>query len=246
MIKFFRKLRQKLLAENKFSKYLLYAVGEIVLVVVGILIALAVNNRNNQRLDDLRVERFINKFKLQLEDNLEAVNVYIETNEQFYSDSRRLIAIIGDTQEIDNEAKIDSLIFLNSYDYHLNLDMNVILESRENGDIALISNDSLSKSIYYLITFYNKIIEDERITNSNLNNHFVPYLSKHYNLKNLVHTVTEGEELNKSKIYQGDNYKLLVDQEFENLITLRLIHSKELLESYLVLKKIIVDTYKLL
>ncbi|MEO0504904.1 MAG: DUF6090 family protein [Bacteroidota bacterium] len=46
MIKFFRKIRQKLLEENRFSKYLLYAIGEIVLVVIGILIALKINNLN--------------------------------------------------------------------------------------------------------------------------------------------------------------------------------------------------------
>jgi len=44
MIKIFRKVRQKLLAENKFSQYLIYAIGEIVLVVIGILIALQINN----------------------------------------------------------------------------------------------------------------------------------------------------------------------------------------------------------
>lgn len=49
MIKFFRRIRQKLLSENKFSKYLLYAIGEIVLVVIGILIALQINNWNEQR-----------------------------------------------------------------------------------------------------------------------------------------------------------------------------------------------------
>jgi hypothetical protein len=46
MIKFFRKIRQNLLTENKFSKYILYAIGEILLVVVGILIALNINNNN--------------------------------------------------------------------------------------------------------------------------------------------------------------------------------------------------------
>ena len=51
MIKFFRKIRQKLLSENKFSKYLLYALGEIFLVVIGILIALQVNNWNQSRID---------------------------------------------------------------------------------------------------------------------------------------------------------------------------------------------------
>ena len=56
MIKFFRKIRQHLLSENKpalpagrFSKYMIYAIGEIILVVVGILIALQVNNLNEER-----------------------------------------------------------------------------------------------------------------------------------------------------------------------------------------------------
>jgi len=46
MINFFRRIRQSLLTENKFRKYLLYAIGEIVLVVIGILIALQINNWN--------------------------------------------------------------------------------------------------------------------------------------------------------------------------------------------------------
>jgi len=49
MIKFFRKIRQNLLMENKTGKYLKYAIGEIVLVVIGILIALQVNNWNESR-----------------------------------------------------------------------------------------------------------------------------------------------------------------------------------------------------
>ena len=49
MIKFFRNIRQNLLMENKTGKYLKYAIGEIVLVVIGILIALSINNWNDQR-----------------------------------------------------------------------------------------------------------------------------------------------------------------------------------------------------
>lgn len=49
MIKFFRKIRQNLLKENKTSKYFKYAIGEIVLVVIGILIALQINNWNENR-----------------------------------------------------------------------------------------------------------------------------------------------------------------------------------------------------
>lgn len=124
--------------------------------------------------------------------------------------------------------------------------MNIIMESRENGDIALVSNDSLSHSIYYFTNLYNKIVEDEKIANSNLNIHFTRYLSKNYNFKNLIYRISNDEDWRESKIYKGDNYKILNDQEFENLITLRLIHSKELLESYIDLKEVILDTYKFL
>lgn len=49
MIKFFRHIRKSLLSDGKFSKYLLYAIGEIILVVIGILIALQINNANQER-----------------------------------------------------------------------------------------------------------------------------------------------------------------------------------------------------
>jgi hypothetical protein len=49
MIKFFRTVRKEMFAEYKFSKYLLYAIGEIILVVIEILIALSIDNWNDER-----------------------------------------------------------------------------------------------------------------------------------------------------------------------------------------------------
>ena len=60
MIKFFRKIRQRMLSENRFTKYLIYAVGEIILVVIGILIALQINNRNEAKNNK---ERFVKVLK---------------------------------------------------------------------------------------------------------------------------------------------------------------------------------------
>lgn len=62
MIQFFRKIRKQLLSENRFSKYLAYALGEIVLVVIGILIALSINNWNEDRkkkLEEIQLVRNI-------------------------------------------------------------------------------------------------------------------------------------------------------------------------------------------
>lgn len=59
MISFFRKIRQKLLEANTVTRYLAYALGEILLVVIGILIALQVNNINNGRLAKIEERRII-------------------------------------------------------------------------------------------------------------------------------------------------------------------------------------------
>ena len=66
MIKFFRKIRQNLLMENKTSKYFKYAIGEIVLVVIGILIALQINNWNENR----KLENSKQKLMLALKNEL--------------------------------------------------------------------------------------------------------------------------------------------------------------------------------
>jgi len=55
MIKFFRQIRQQLLAQNKASKYLLYAIGEIILVVIGILIVLHVNNWHTSKIKSMEI-----------------------------------------------------------------------------------------------------------------------------------------------------------------------------------------------
>ena len=65
MIKFFRKIRQDLLSENKFSKYFLYVIGEILLVIIGILIALQINNKNTERIES---EIFVSNLQYVLED----------------------------------------------------------------------------------------------------------------------------------------------------------------------------------
>ena len=66
MIKFFRKIRQNLLLEGKTSRYIKYAIGEIVLVVIGILIALQINNWNENRKDTIEEQAILESLFLNL------------------------------------------------------------------------------------------------------------------------------------------------------------------------------------
>lgn len=83
MIKFFRRFRQKMLSKNKSSQYLLYAIGEIVLVVIGILIALSINNWNEERKTKSNAENYINKIINDLSVDTLNINASIVLSDTF-------------------------------------------------------------------------------------------------------------------------------------------------------------------
>ncbi len=80
MIKFFRHLRKRLLTENKFSKYLIYAIGEIILVVIGILIALQINNLNESKKEQTILNASLTSVKLNLHEDIGNLNDQISYN----------------------------------------------------------------------------------------------------------------------------------------------------------------------
>ena len=87
MIKFFRKIRQNLLMENKTGKYFKYAIGEIILVVIGILIALSINNWNTQKNNEQKEKDALTEIFQGLESNNRQL-IYFEKKE------KRIVQII--------------------------------------------------------------------------------------------------------------------------------------------------------
>lgn len=71
MLHFFRRIRNRLLAQNRVQRYVLYATGEIVLVVIGILIALQINNWNEQQNQKQKLNSYLSALKGELEGNLD-------------------------------------------------------------------------------------------------------------------------------------------------------------------------------
>ncbi|MBO6881046.1 DUF6090 family protein [Winogradskyella sp.] len=145
MIKLFRKVRQRLLTENKFSKYSLYAIGEILLVVIGILIALAINNWNENR-----------KLRLaELETLSEIQNGLVQDNNVLLSNLKILETKKIECRElithIENKfpysTKLDSL-FMNVY-YHKGYKTfnNSGFELLKQRGFDIILNSELRKSI---------------------------------------------------------------------------------------------------
>jgi hypothetical protein len=87
MINFFRNTRQKFLRENRFTKYLLYAVGEIILVVIGILIALQVNNWNIDR----QIQNKEQAYLLEIRNNLQQDSLKLQEVLDFNKNKSKIV-----------------------------------------------------------------------------------------------------------------------------------------------------------
>jgi hypothetical protein len=91
MIKFFRKIRERLLSEGKIGKYLKYAIGEIILVIVGILIALQINNWNQGRTTQNRIDSRLVSLTSDLKTEIEAMDDIILRSERRIVTTRNIM-----------------------------------------------------------------------------------------------------------------------------------------------------------
>lgn len=154
MIKFFRKIRQNLLSEGKTGKYFKYAIGEIILVVIGILIALSINNWNEDRKNKLAEANYYCRILDDFELNEKLVDEALEsTNDKI----RRCKELIVDLNRIPNN-KSD---ILNDFIYTLRL--NVFVPSRiafddltSSGNLKLLTDLQLKNRLIE----YNSFLEN--------------------------------------------------------------------------------------
>lgn len=147
MMKFFRKIRQKLLSENKFSKYLFYAIGEIVLVIIGILIALQLNNLKEYRKANAQEIKFLKSFKIDLEANLIELERVIKKSELVKVRANRILEY--ERGEDDNEtlAQLDTLV-MNISDYTIFLSQDGTIDDIiGSGALNIIKKDSIRQAI---------------------------------------------------------------------------------------------------
>jgi hypothetical protein len=111
MIKFFRKIRRKLIDEGSLKSYIIYAIGEIILVVIGILIAVQLNNWNQERIRNAELEVLLDKVEEDLIHNINKTNDAIEVYHVNDSLTRKVINDEVTIENYYNDERLGNLLF---------------------------------------------------------------------------------------------------------------------------------------
>ena len=149
-----------MLAENKFSKYLLYAVGEIVLVVIGILIALNINNDNDQRKQRTRELHYLKNVNSDLQINVKELNSFIVVRTGYMESAKTILnQFHPDSGMTFTEYNQLSLPLYNWEKFYQN--DNTYQELLNSGNLAMISNDSIKNQLQNLALLYLKLKSEE-------------------------------------------------------------------------------------
>jgi hypothetical protein len=218
--------------ENKTSKYLKYAIGEIVLVVIGILIALQVNNWNENRKERLLEQQMLKNLKQENNENLKALIQSIDKRQSQLGALNILLKYIDDKQDNLTEKQLDSLIGISRYISNFEARNGVLNDILNSGELSIIKNDSLRK----LLSNWSGELEDltrrenglEEIILSQYNvyliNNYSTRASDNYIVVQLFEndTYMDGSWRTKSSSnIETGNYKgLLSDKKFESLVSI--------------------------
>lgn len=179
MIKFFRKIRQKLVQENRVSKYLIYAFGEILLVMIGILLALQVNNWNNKRIETKREYNYIKNIERDLNNQLLAIDTQIEFEAAVADNCNKVLEPYNETNtlSIDNSFAL-ALGSMTSRRTFRNPNP-AYKELISSGSISLISDEEFKNK---LINYYEELNRIEQVIANNntlfIDQEFIPIALK--------------------------------------------------------------------
>jgi hypothetical protein len=215
MVKFFRKIRQTLIAENRISRYMMYATGEIFLVVIGILIALQVNNWNNDRVARQSEVKYLNNIILDLQKDLSGLDFLIEFRKTRIEGDKKLILQINGLA-VDDITELTKNVVNTIMEERFTPNNNTYQELSNSGNLNIISNDSIKILLLQLEEEYkiNRFAIDHETWD------YREYISKpvisHTNLDRIYPVFTGEKSIESQKISIDDFKKLFESKEFKN------------------------------
>lgn len=189
MIKFFSKIRQRLLSENKLSKYLIYAIGEIILVIIGILIALGINENAKEKNNLQQRNLYIIQLNDEVNRNLDLLTYHENYINEMIQEVDTLIQIITNNEYDNPNLFSKSRILINNNSF------NPIMVTYENlkssGDLKLFKDLKLRNSISEPYETFNQIKIAESIDRKGTESYFYDFLMQKANFIDTKNSVLD-------------------------------------------------------
>ncbi len=233
MLFLLRKIRRKLMQKNKFTTYLLYAIGEIVLVVIGILIAVSINNWNTERKIKQEEQALLKKLLTEQLTDISRLDATIENHLAMNAALKRLHQLIFNLEAINIdtmdqqtfEVHVGMLYYSPSYNAKLGF-MNSAINS---GQLSIIQNDSIAM----LIGDWEGLYENYKSLVQNVYDlvqfQIIPYLADKHSFANATKNMNLLKGSKGSK-FDTDRKAILDDRRLETYTELKRIDAERSLE----------------
>lgn len=256
MIKFFRNIRQKLLTENKFVKYLTYAIGEIFLVVIGILIAVQINNWNEGRKDSIREQQILHQLKEDYQANLKQLDQKISFRRSIIQAGNEVLEYLDQPTNLNNDSIASKLSVISGWATFDPIQNDLFVS----GNIRLIKNSKLKEllsnwssdiiALQEVEVIWTKMLWESAIPlfvrNEIMRDVFATWWSDENNLK----WILEGSASNPFGKRNVDNAvrisDVLTDKELEGIVSVAISLNQSANIQSQVLRRRILETLELL
>ena len=229
MIKFFRRIRQRLLTENKFSKYLIYAIGEILLVIIGILIAVSINGWNEDRKLKNEEKNSLKDLRTEITSNIEALTKAVEFHQRSFDSASKLKSLFDDEEafKVMPDSLYVKLVNNMVLSYTFNPNLGILKSLISSGKINTISNKEL---LYSLSSLEDNIIDalEDQIRITRLMDNLIEKI-----VTNCMDTsiVQNSKDISSCRFY-NPTFRHMTQRLYFNLGKNGLIEERELIEKF--------------
>lgn len=243
MIKFFRSIRQNLLNEGKTAKYFKYAIGEIVLVVIGILIALSINNWNQDRQLKQKEKQILIELKRDLVSNDSILQHQIEWQQTITDEITSLIDHLKEKKPFNDTISmylfhgyyVERIQFTSSaYESLKSVGIDIISSDQLRADIAnLFSNEFPNKTVWIseagilqtstIKPYYTKFLEptdEQNPIKSSLNIPEYRYIANYDNLlksQEFINAIASRKSFKRAIIYNLNRLQVSVKKTINDI-----------------------------
>jgi hypothetical protein len=216
MLHFLRRTRQQLLEEKKISRFLLYAIGEIILVVIGILLALQISSWNEDRITRKEEQVLLSGLKQEMNDNLAQIQNVILFNKRSRDAARKLLDIYGGNYRDFESTEIDSLFAQVQWAWTFNPKVGVLNSIKTTGRIGTIRNPEIQSFITSFEEAANDAGEESLLIRAIIVDTYVKSVSKYISLRSRVKYI--GYDVDPGT-FPSDYPGIFKDRELESLLT---------------------------